>query len=169
MPEVIHCHDWQSALAPVLLRTQYAKDPTVEGLPVVFTIHNMGYQGVFPRDVFEKDRSAQKLYSGSTPQILRPREIFLKGALIFADYLTTVSRKYAQEIQTAEYGQGLDGVVRARADCLTGILNGVDYMAVESRRMNGLIAAEIFGEEFIRQASVQEKPCSKCLDCLRKT
>ena len=125
-PEVIHCHDWQTALLPVLLRSAYAADPFFTKIPVVFTIHNMGYAGQFPRDVLDR--------AGIPPALWRieglefyGRVNLLKGGLIFSDYLTTVSRRYAQEIQTREYGHGLDGVVRTRADRLVGILNGVDY------------------------------------------
>jgi starch synthase len=126
MPEVIHCHDWQSALVPVLLRTQYQKDPVLDGLPVVFTIHNMGYHGAFPREIMKKIGLPDNLFNVDAMEFFA-RVNFLKGALVFSDYLTTVSRKYAEEIQTPEYGHGLDGVARARAGRLVGILNGVDY------------------------------------------
>ncbi len=127
-PDVIHCHDWQSALVPVLLRTQYDKDVTFQGLPVIFTIHNMGYHGTFPRETMKKIGLPENLFKIDAMEFYG-RVNFLKGALVFSDYLTTVSRKYAEEIQTSEYGHGLDGVVRSRADRLTGILNGVDYAA----------------------------------------
>lgn len=125
-PDVIHCHDWQSALVPVLLRTQYANDPLLRAVSVVFTIHNMGYLGLFPRGTLAKIGLPDSLFD------LKALEFFgdislLKGGLVFSDYLTTVSRKYAEEIQTPEYGCGLDGVVRMRAANLRGILNGVDY------------------------------------------
>src|SRR6202171_2484074 len=132
-PDVIHCHDWQSALVPVLLRTQYEKDAAVEGLPVVFTIHNMGYHGTFPRQIMNKIGLPEYLFQIDAMEFFS-RVNFLKGALVFADYLTTVSRKYAEEIQTPEYGHGLDGVVRGRADHLVGILNGVDYAAWSPER-----------------------------------
>ena len=128
MPDVIHCHDWQSALVPVLLRTQYEKDVMVGGLSVIFTIHNMGYHGTFPREILRKIDLPETLFDIDAMEFYG-RVNFLKGALIFSDYLTTVSRKYAEEIQTPDYGHGLDGVVRNRADRLTGILNGVDYAA----------------------------------------
>jgi starch synthase len=126
LPDVVHCHDWQSALVPVLLRTQYANDIVVQGASTVFTIHNLGYQGLFPRDVLEKIGLPEELFRIDGLEFFG-KVNFLKGGLLFSDYLTTVSRKYAQEIQTPEYGHGLDGVVRSRADRLIGILNGVDY------------------------------------------
>jgi starch synthase len=127
-PDVIHCNDWQSGLVPVLLRTQYAKDDAVQGIPVVFTIHNMGYQGTFPRETMKKIGLPESLFSIGQMEFYG-RINFLKGAITFADFLTTVSPKYAEEIQTVEYGHGLDGVVRNRAERLSGILNGVDYAA----------------------------------------
>lgn len=128
LPDLFHCHDWQTGLVPVLLRTSYGDDPMVRDLPAVFTIHNMGYHGVFPKEVLER--------AGIPQGVFHPRGIeffgnvnFLKGGLIYSDYLTTVSRKYAQEIQTPEFGFGLEGVVRTRSKRLVGILNGVDYSA----------------------------------------
>jgi len=127
-PDVIHCHDWQTALLPLLLRTSYADDPAMKDLPVVFTIHNMGYQGLFGKEVLES--------AGIPASVFQPGGIeffgkvnLLKGGLIFSDYLTTVSPRYAQEIQTPEYGFGLEGVARSRSERLVGILNGVDYAA----------------------------------------
>src|SRR5579863_9965991 len=124
--DVIHCHDWQTALVPVLLRTSYGDDPAVKDIPVVFTIHNMGYHGLFPKDAMDR--------AGIPPPVFSPAGMeffgsvnFLKGGLVYSDFLTTVSKRYAQEIQTPEFGWGLDGVVRNRADRLVGILNGVDY------------------------------------------
>ena len=126
LPDVIHCHDWQSALVPVLLRTQYASDPAVRSLPVVFTIHNLGYQGTFPPSVLRKIGLSETLFTMDALEFYG-KVNFLKGGLVFADYLTTVSRRYAKEIQTPEYGSGLEGVIRGREDRLVGILNGVDY------------------------------------------
>jgi len=133
MPDVIHCHDWQAGLVPVLLRTLYAKDEVLQELPVVFTIHNMGYHGSFPRDTMKKIGLPENLF-GIDGMEFYGRVNFMKGALIFSDYLTTVSPKYAEEIKTVEYGHGLDGVVRSRAARLRGILNGVDYAAWSPER-----------------------------------
>ncbi len=145
-PDVIHCHDWQSALVPVLLRTSYGDDPLVRDIPVVFTIHNMGYHGLFGKDALDR--------AGIPVGVFHPTGIeffgsvnFLKGGLVFSDYLTTVSRKYAQEIQTREYGYGLDGVVRGRADRLVGILNGVDYTLWSPER-DKFIAAKYSAKDF---------------------
>jgi starch synthase len=128
MPDVLHCHDWQTALVPVLLRTLYAADPALRNLPVVFTIHNLGYQGLFPRAALGRTGMPESLFHIDALEYYGKIN-FLKGGLIFSDYLTTVSRKYAQEIQTPEYGSGLEGVIQKRAERLVGILNGVDYAA----------------------------------------
>jgi starch synthase len=156
-PDVIHCHDWQSALVPVLLRTSYSADSQLSSLPVVFTIHNMGYHGLFPREVLAKIGLPDALFRIDALEFFGHVN-YLKGALIFGDYLTTVSRKYAEEIQTAEYGHGLDGVVRARADRLVGILNGVDY-SVWNPELDSLIAARYSAKDLAGK-QICKKICS---------
>ena len=126
VPHVFHCHDWQSALIPVMLRTLYAEDPAFRDVASVFTIHNMGYQGLFPPDTLPLLMLPWDLFTISTMEFFGQVN-FLKGALVFSDFVTTVSKKYSQEIQTTEYGFGLEGVLRNRAATVTGILNGVDY------------------------------------------
>jgi len=128
LPDVVHCHDWQTGLIPVLLRRQHADDPAVRSLPVVFTIHNIAYQGVFDAAVLPRLGLPDALFSVDALEFFG-KVNFLKGGLVYADYLTTVSRRYAKEIQTAEYGNGLEGVIHSRGDRLVGILNGVDYSA----------------------------------------
>jgi starch synthase len=125
-PQLFHCHDWQSALIPVMLRTLYAEDPAFRDAATVFTIHNMGYQGLFPAEILPLLMLPWDLLTISKMEFFGQVN-FLKGALVFSDYVTTVSKKYSQEIQTTEYGFGLEGVLRVRAATVTGILNGVDY------------------------------------------
>jgi starch synthase len=137
--DVFHCHDWQTALVPVLLRTSYSDDPLLKDIPVVFSIHNMGYHGQFTRDVLDRVGLPQVLFHPAGIEFFGSVNL-LKGGLVFSDYLTTVSRKYAEEIQTPEYGHGLDGVAKSRADRLVGILNGVDYAAWNPEK-DKLIAA----------------------------
>ena len=137
--DVFHCHDWQTALVPVLLRTSYSDDPPVKDIPVVFTIHNMGYHGQFTKEVLERAGIPQTVFHPGGIEFFGNVNL-LKGGLVYSDYLTTVSRKYALEIQTPEFGYGLDGVVRSRADRLVGILNGVDYTAWNPEK-DQLIAA----------------------------
>lgn len=126
LPDVIHCHDWQTGLVPVLLRTAYAADPVLRDIPVLFTIHNMGYHGQFPKEILESTGIPQSVFHTDGMEFYG-KVNFLKGGLVYADFLTTVSKRYAQEIQTPEFGCGLDGVVRSRKERLSGILNGVDY------------------------------------------
>src|SRR5215471_17858379 len=126
VPDIFHCHDWQAALVPVLLRTIYADDPAFREVAAMFTIHNMGYQGLFPRDILPKLMLPWDLFTMQRMEFWGKTN-FVKGALVFSDAITTVSRKYSQEIQTPEYGFGLDGVLRGRSGVVSGILNGVDY------------------------------------------
>jgi len=125
LPDIFHCHDWQAGLVPVYQR-QAAGDPTFLRIPTVHTIHNLGYQGLFPASVLAQ--------IGVDPAFFNPSGFefygqvnYLKAGLVFSDWLTTVSRHYAEEIQTPEFGFALDGLLRDRAPVLTGILNGVDY------------------------------------------
>ncbi len=138
--DVFHCQDWQTALVPVLLRTSYGDDALVKDLPVVFTIHNMGYHGLFAPSVLERAGIPQSVFHPGGIEFFGKVNL-LKGGLVYSDYLTTVSRKYAEEIQTAEYGHGLDGVARSRSDRLVGILNGVDYSEWDPAK-DKLIAAK---------------------------
>jgi starch synthase len=124
--DILHCHDWQTGLVPLLLRTSYAADPAFSNIPVVFTIHNLGYQGLFGREVLDRAGIPASTFTPAGIEFWGKVNL-LKAGLIFSDYLSTVSRKYAQEIQTPEFGSGLDGVIRHRADRVVGILNGVDY------------------------------------------
>jgi len=125
-PQIIHCHDWQSGLVPVYLRTVFAFDPTFMGMKTLFTIHNLGYQGLFPMAVLPQVGLDRRVFSMDGLEFFG-QVSFIKGGLNYSDALSTVSKKYALEIQTPEYGFGLDGVLRARSSDLYGILNGVDY------------------------------------------
>lgn len=123
--DIVHAHDWQAALTIVFLKTQAARYRATAGAKTVFTVHNLAFQGNFS----PLDWHLLNLESAFfTPQFLEyyGNMNFLKGALVFADKLTTVSPTYAQEIMTPEQGFGLEGVLRQRAGDLVGILNGVD-------------------------------------------
>ena len=125
LPDIFHCHDWQAGLLPVYQR-QFSGDPTFLGIPTVMTIHNLGYQGLFPAATLAQTGIDSSFF---TPQGLEfyGHVNYLKAGLVYSDWLTTVSRRYADEIQTPEFGFGLDGLLRDRRAALTGILNGVDY------------------------------------------
>lgn len=124
--KIVHGHDWQGALAVVLLKTQPANYPQLAAAKTVFTIHNLGFQGIFGPAVWPLLNLEARYFS---PQFLEfyGNVNLLKGALIFADKITTVSPTYADEIMTAEQGFGLEGVLQQRSADLVGILNGVDY------------------------------------------
>ncbi len=125
LPDLFHCHDWQSGLVPVYQR-QLEGDPTFTNIPVIATIHNLGYQGIFPRGVLGELGIDERFYTPDGLEFFDQVD-FLKAGLAFSDALTTVSPRYAEEIQTPEFGFGLDGLLRSRSAVLTGILNGVDY------------------------------------------
>lgn len=124
-PDLLHCHDWHTGLIPVFLKAAYADEPTFQETATLFTIHNLGYQGIFwhydwhllnlPWDYFNYE--ALEFYGKIN---------FMKGGLVFADALSTVSPTYAKEIQTAAYGCRLEGILRKRRKDLYGILNGID-------------------------------------------
>lgn len=119
-PQVVHCNDWQTGLAPALLAQEWDRPATL------FTIHNLSYQGIFDSSVFAQLQLPKKLWS---PQGLEFHEnlSFIKGGLVFADTVTTVSPTYAKEILTPQFGYGLEGLLNHRADRLFGVLNGIDY------------------------------------------
>ena len=119
-PDVVHCNDWQSGLVPALLQHEPTRPPTV------FTIHNLAYQGLFPWADFAALGLPSDLWAMEAMEF-HHQFSFIKGGLVYADWLTTVSPTYAKEIQTPAFGEGLDGLLTSRADRLSGILNGVDY------------------------------------------
>lgn len=125
-PDLLHCHDWHTAPIPAFLKTRYQDDAVWGGVPTVFTIHNVVFQGRYGAGKWSQ--------TGLEPELLRPdcagHETdmnLLKAAICFATKITTVSPRYAREIQTLEYGAGLDGMLRTRSKDFRGIMNGVDY------------------------------------------
>ncbi|MEW6511388.1 MAG: glycogen synthase GlgA [Bacteroidota bacterium] len=126
-PDIIHCNDWPTGLVPVYLKTLYRDDPFYRDTKSVFTIHNMAYQGIFPKESFRKTLLPESLMSMEGVEAYGHLN-FLKAGIVFADAITTVSERYAEEIQSShEFGAGLEGVARKRRNDLTGILNGADY------------------------------------------
>ena len=125
-PDIVHLNDWQSAIAAVYLRTKMSGDTFFNKARILLTIHNLGYQGIFAPETVAK--------AGLPPSVFNMEMLefygkvnFLKGGIVFADAVNTVSRRYASEIQTAEHGMGLEGILKKRSDWLFGILNGVNY------------------------------------------
>ncbi|MCA0754558.1 glycogen synthase GlgA [Paenibacillus sp. N4] len=125
-PDIVHCHDWQTGLIPFLLKTRYAYDPAWANAKSVFTIHNLKYQGVFGRELLQDLIGVgNDLFTYETLEFHGAGSC-MKGGLVFADKLTTVSGSYADEIQTEYYGEGLDALLRHRSADLVGIVNGID-------------------------------------------
>ena len=125
-PAVCHCNDWQTGLVPTYLRTTYQSEADFRRVGTLFTVHNLGYQGLF--------KPAALAIANLGPEVFTPFGVefygkvnFLKAGLVFSDLINTVSQRYSQEIQTEEFGHGLEGVLRARARDVHGILNGIDY------------------------------------------
>ncbi len=123
--DVVHGHDWQAGLAPAYLRQHFARHPSLGRVPTVFTIHNLAYQGIVDKAWLPRLGLGWDLFTVDGLEYW-DRVSLLKSGINFSDAVTTVSPTYAEEIQRAEYGAGLDGVIRARAHVLTGILNGID-------------------------------------------
>ena len=124
--EIVHGHDWQAGLVPVLLRRRFAKRPALRKAATVFTIHNLAYQGVFDASWLPRLGLEWDLFGVDALEFWG-RVSLLKGGIVFSRLVTTVSPAYAREIQAPEYGAGFDGILRHRAADLVGILNGIDY------------------------------------------
>lgn len=125
-PDIIHCNDWQSGSIPLLLKQLYHQDPFYSRIATLFTVHNLLYQGNYAKEILS--------FLGLGDQYYHPDRLefygqvsFIKAGLVYADVINTVSKRYAQEIQTAEYGEGLEGLLRKRSRDLHGIVNGLNY------------------------------------------
>jgi starch synthase len=125
-PHVLHCHDWQTALLPAYLRFLPGLAPSLAQTATIYTIHNLLFQGLFPAWVLPLTGLPWSLFQPDGVEFFGAVN-FMKAGLLYADYLTTVSPTYADEICTPEFGAGLDGVLRMRRSALVGILNGADY------------------------------------------
>ena len=126
-PDVFHGHDWHASLLPLYLRTLYAWDRLFERSRTILTIHNIGYQGLFPASIVPDLGLAESVHLFHSEDLAAGRVNYLKTGILYANVLSTVSRTYALEIQTEEFGAGLHDLLRARRDALVGIVNGVDY------------------------------------------
>lgn len=125
-PDILHCNDWETGPIPLLLKTHYARDPFYQKISTVYTIHNLQYQGNFPRETLRLFNLGDEYF--------RPERLefygtfsFMKAGILYADVISTVSKTYAQEIQTPAFGERMDGLLRMRAKDLYGIVNGINY------------------------------------------
>ncbi len=160
--DVMHCHDWQTALIPLLMKTLYSYVPSLKKAASVITIHNLGYQGIFPPQTLE--------ITGLGASVFNPEGIefygkvnFLKAGIVGADLITTVSNTYSEEIRTPEFGFGLDGVLRKRGASIVGIINGIDYkewdpstddFLVNNYDKSNLLGKQACKKELIKKASL---------------
>ncbi len=126
-PDIIHCHDWQTGLIPVYLKDSFQENEFYHGIKSIMTIHNLKFQGIWDMKTIKDITGLNEYYF--TPDKLEAYgdANYLKGGIVFADYVTTVSETYAQEIKMPFYGEGLDGLINARSNSLYGIVNGLDY------------------------------------------
>ena len=158
-PHVIHANDWQSGLVPVYLETLYKDDPALGEVGTLFTIHNLAYQGVFWHFDMPLTGLGWDLFTPAGLEFYGKLN-FLKGGLVFADVLNTVSKTYAQEIQTAEFGCGLEGVLQYRRADLHGVVNGIDVAAWDPATDRDLTkpysAEDLAGKAACKQALAQE-------------
>lgn len=126
-PDIIHCHDWQTGLVPVYLKDTFSLGDFYRGIKSIMTIHNLKFQGVWDTKTIKDITGLSSYYFAPDKLEAYGDANYLKGGIVYADYVTTVSRTYAEEIKTPFYGEKLDGLMNARSNCLRGIVNGIDY------------------------------------------
>jgi len=140
-PDVIHCHDWQAGPIPLLLKAHYSNQPDYQDIKTVFTIHNLRYQGVFPKSVLGELLDVSDRYFHIDGVEFYGNVNYLKAGLAFSDTITTVSPTYANEIQTPYFGEELDGYLRKRNFELHGIVNGIDHKAYDPATDNAIFTS----------------------------
>jgi len=166
-PHLIHCNDWQTGLIPAYLRTFYQDDPFYSHTAILFTIHNLAYQGNFPK--------GKLALTGLSPELFTPEGIefwgklsFLKAGIVYSEAINTVSRTYSREIQTPEYGCGMDGILTYRKDDLFGIINGVDYENWDPEKDTFIVANynkdELSGKSKCKADLISQLGLSKSLE-----
>ncbi|MGM0381966.1 MAG: glycogen synthase GlgA [Thermodesulfobacteriota bacterium] len=133
-PDVIHCHDWQTGLVPALLRGPYRDSPFLGATATIFTIHNLGYPGLFPSEKLSVTGLSGEEFFHPEGLEYYGKISLLKAGIVYSDAITTVSPTYSKEIQTPEYGMGMEGTLQYRRSSLHGILNGVDYQLWDPAR-----------------------------------
>ena len=160
IPDIIHCNDWQTGIVPALLRGPYRTSRVLAGASSLFTIHNMGYQGIFPREKLPMTGLTETGFFHPEGLEYWGKISFLKAGIVYSDAINTVSPTYADEIQTPEYGMGMEGVLGRRRRSLYGILNGVDYNEWDPSRDNHLASCyskkSISGKIICKEALIKE-------------
>ena len=160
IPDVLHCHDWQTGMIPVLFRAQYQHLEMYRSIRTVYTIHNLQYQGIFPIGMVEDLLAlGEWAYTSDNLEFFGMCS-FMKGGIVFSDEITTVSPTYSHEIQTAYYGERLDGLLRSRVEHLSGILNGIDvdeYNPATDPQIAVHYDADTFEQKAADKRALQEK------------
>ena len=126
-PDIIHCNDWQTGLIPVYLKERFSQGEFYQGIKSIMTIHNLKFQGIWDLKKVKDITGLPDEYFTSDKLEAYDDANYLKGGIVYADRVTTVSETYAEEIKTPFYGENLDGLMRARSNVLSGIVNGIDY------------------------------------------
>ena len=159
-PDVIHCHDWQTGLAPALLKGPYASRPSFQKTATVFTIHNIGYQGIFPAEKLSLTGLPVNEFFTKEGIEYWGRISLLKAGIVYSEAVTTVSGKYAREILTPEFGRGMEGILKSREADLHGILNGADYAQWNPATDNNLAAnytlKQLSGKKHCKESLLEE-------------
>ena len=155
-PDIIHCHDWQTGLIPALLKGPYRYNRLLSETPTVFTIHNLGYQGIFPSEKLPVTGLSKEDFFHLEGIEFWGNISLLKTGIMYSEAVTTVSPSYAVEIQTREFGMGMDGVLKRRKEALYGILNGIDYGVWNPEKDRHLPAKEMAGKARCKAALIQE-------------
>ena len=160
-PDVIHCHDWQTGLIPVYLNDSFQGDAFFRGIKTVFTIHNLKFQGTWDVETMKNITGLSDYYFTSDKLEAYRNGNMLKGGLVYSDRITTVSQTYAQEIRTPFYGEGMDGLLRAREGQLSGIVNGIDYSFYDPSHDKDIAAAydaeTVFEKKPVNKAALQRE------------
>lgn len=159
-PHLIHCNDWQTGLLPALLSGPYIHSPVLGGVPTIFTIHNLGYQGIFPPEKFPvTGLSAPEFFHRDGLEFWGNFSL-LKAGIVYSRAIATVSPTYAREIQTPEFGLGMEGILHYRRSALWGILNGVDYRhwdpATDPHLPENYFPGKMGGKKRCKEALIQE-------------
>jgi starch synthase len=159
-PDIIHCNDWQTGIVPALLKGPYSTSRALFNSSSLFTIHNMGYQGIFPREKLPVTGLPETGFFHPEGLEYWGKISLLKAGIVYSDAITTVSPTYAMEIQTPAYGMGMEGILRERSRSLYGILNGVDYNKWDPSRDNHLAFCyskkSISGKTLCKEALIKE-------------
>lgn len=158
-PDVIHCHDWQTGMIPVLLKAHYQHLPFYSEIKTLTTVHNLKYQGVFSQSLFRELFGLSDDHFTGTALELHGGASFLKGGLLYSDAITTVSQTYAEEIQTPYFGENLDSLLRHRKDQLTGIVNGIDYEVFDPMNDPHLVSTyrDSLPKKLLNKTALQER------------